>query len=443
MLSSQIGEAAFWRGLVRFSKGRFVFSWLIGLFIMFGFSGCGETYKFYNEELDFISSTSNTNIAFTEKVWYEANSAEPYNGVYNGNGKAVKLYAVPNVKEIRTQEDLENIVLDLNGKYILLNDITLEGEWTPIGTEDEPFSGILNSDTSDGKRYAIKSLKITLPNIDTAGFFGHIKDAIIKNIGIVLEKIQGEINVGGITGKAVFSNITNSYVVGNISGSGYVGGLVGHADLHNNISNSYTSVNINAIKDVGGIVGYIGDSIITNSYTTGNINGYTNVGGIAGSFNSSVIASTYTAANVSGGIKDIGGVVGALFSGNISATIVIIPSDINDNIKKITGGLVIGYVVDTTSAIIFSNSVTYTIDYILSILGFDISDKIETYLSKVLTNVYGKLWDFVISKPIVSRFDERYTYSVGLNWKWGKDDANPWVTPKDGGAPILYWQVDE
>ncbi|MDR3177541.1 MAG: hypothetical protein LBT96_01020 [Campylobacteraceae bacterium] len=450
--------------LAKFAKGRFVFSWLISLFILFGLSGCGGTdsssastalesdvpyiddvpakivaYNFYDENLDFLGNASSDEINLTEEIWYAANSDEPYKETFEGDDEVVRLYAAKNVKEVKTQEDLENIALNLGGNYILLNDITLEGEWTPIGDENEPFSGILNSDTSGGERYAIKALKITLPNIadiKAVGLFGYIKNAIIKNIGIILDKIEGEINVGGLAGKAVFSNITNSYVIGNISGSGYVGGLVGHAGVNNNITNSYANVSIDAINDVGGLVGYIDGSFITNSYATGSISAYTNIGGIAGYFNSSALVSAYAAVGGTDGI-----VGGALFSGNISASVVIEPAVISDRVRDFTGGLLIGYVVDTASSLIFSNGVTYTLDYILSMLNYDLSGKLEAYLTKFFTNIYDKIWDATIDRIIVSHLDEEYVYGVNLGWKFGKDDANPWITPEGGGAPILYWQT--
>ncbi|MDR0407657.1 MAG: hypothetical protein LBH45_01890 [Campylobacteraceae bacterium] len=473
MLFLQTANVTFRRNLTKFSyfrnsitfvNGGFVVSWLICLFILFGFSGCGDansstsyddttvtrdvTYKFYDEELNFIDSASSKDVDLKEKAneygvekWYEANSNEQFDGIYSSDGDVVKLYAAANVIEVQNKDDLANIASDLSGKYILIDNIELEGEWTPIGDENNPFKGILNADTSDGERYVIKSLNIVAPSSNAVGLFGFIEDAIIKNIGIELANIIGEINVGGIAGRAIFSKITNSYVVGNISGSGYVGGIVGSADINNNISNSYTSVSISAINDVGGIVGYIGDSIVTNSYATGIVNGSVNVGGIAGSISGGIIASAYSANNVSGD-DNFGGIVGALFSGDLNATIIIVPSSISDNLKNFTGGLVIGYVVDTASSLIFTNNIAYTIDYISRLLNYDISDKIEAYLTKVLSGVYGKLWEITIDNVIVAHLNTEYVYSKNLKWKFGKDDANPWIIPESGGAPVLYWQVD-
>lgn len=79
---------------------------------------------------------------------------------------------------LTTEEDLQAIGkrYPLSGNYILENDITLSGEWTPIGTPDEPFTGIF-----DGNGYIIDNLTVT-KKTDDIGFFGAAKGAIIKDL---------------------------------------------------------------------------------------------------------------------------------------------------------------------------------------------------------------------------------------------------------------------
>lgn len=53
----------------------------------------------------------------------------------------------PDARPISTAEDLKAIVNDLDGDYVLTNDIDISGEnWTPIGTIEEPFKGTLDGD---------------------------------------------------------------------------------------------------------------------------------------------------------------------------------------------------------------------------------------------------------------------------------------------------------
>ena len=54
--------------------------------------------------------------------------------------------------EINDEAGLKAIAKDLNGSYVLAQNITLsDDEWTPIGTSDHPFTGTL-----DGEGFTIK-----------------------------------------------------------------------------------------------------------------------------------------------------------------------------------------------------------------------------------------------------------------------------------------------
>ena len=79
---------------------------------------------------------------------------------------------------LTTEEDLQAIgkQYPLSGNYILDNDITLSDEWTPIGSPDEPFTGIF-----DGNGCIIDNLTVT-KKTDDMGFFGAAKDAVIKDV---------------------------------------------------------------------------------------------------------------------------------------------------------------------------------------------------------------------------------------------------------------------
>ena len=80
---------------------------------------------------------------------------------------------------ISNRAELENIKNDLSGNYHLTADINLSGtEWEPIGDSANPFIGIF-----DGQGYAINNLYILASsNRNTAGLFGQISSAEIKNV---------------------------------------------------------------------------------------------------------------------------------------------------------------------------------------------------------------------------------------------------------------------
>ena len=76
--------------------------------------------------------------------------------------------------EIYTVSDLRNIASDLSGSYVLMNDLDLKNEdWTPIGTEEEPFTGTFN-----GNGHLIEGMKIE-GNENCQGLFGMTHQASI------------------------------------------------------------------------------------------------------------------------------------------------------------------------------------------------------------------------------------------------------------------------
>ena len=66
--------------------------------------------------------------------------------------------------EISSEAQLKAIANNLNGHYVLTQNITLsDNEWTPIGTKDSPFTGTL-----DGKGFTIKGLTVGDGAVPTA-----------------------------------------------------------------------------------------------------------------------------------------------------------------------------------------------------------------------------------------------------------------------------------
>ena len=136
---------------------------------------------------------------FNEHI--SAQNAEFYTDyIYNGTGE----YNYQDYKTISTAEELNDIRNDLSGKYVLLNDIDLSAyeNWTPIGTESDPFTGIFC-----GNGNTISGLHITSCNGNAAGLFGY-NDGTIRNLNV-----SGEINV-------TFENTDNNVA--------YVGGIAGY-----------------------------------------------------------------------------------------------------------------------------------------------------------------------------------------------------------------------
>lgn len=197
----------------------------------------------------------------------------------------------------------------------LTDNIELSGEWTPIGTEDNPFSG-----SFDGDGYTISGLSIEVElESDSAtvylGLFGSVEGESTTNRAEICDlTVEGSVEVGDAL------TATNQ-------GGSYVGGIVGRA-VNADISGVVSKVEVNNAKDVsdrktnatGGIVGDAYDVHFTNCANLGSVyssNDY--VGGIT-SGRVFTADGCYNSGTVSG-VKRIGGIAGYTLNGTYSCEI--------------------------------------------------------------------------------------------------------------------------
>ncbi len=195
--------------------------------------------------------------------------------------------------------------------------------WSPIGNLNgtKKFTG-----SYDGGGYTIKGVSITNRSTDGNGFFGEIKNGVVKNLSLTKIDIHGSNIVGGLVASCEGDSIINlsttgkiTCVDGGIVGANF-GGLVGVAKDNLVIKQSYSDVTIkgsgaNSTK-VGGLVGSVNTAKISACYTLGNIKTVeASAGGFAGEVSgSSVIAESYSVGLVGNGASDKG------FVGAVSGT---------------------------------------------------------------------------------------------------------------------------
>ena len=206
---------------------------------------------------------------------------------------------------ITDEAGLKAIANDLGGSYVLANDISLSGEWLPVGTEKEPFTGTL-----DGAGHTIKGLSITSGE-DNVGFFGFTEGATISNVRFTDAKVKGNKQVGILAGQAINTTIDAVFTAGYLTGYDHVGGIVG--DARGNASMDEMTYITNCMSTAGAF---------STTFQAGGIAGWTN----AGVFTNNLVLGSATAA--SGGA---GGVCGMLdnngiasFTGNVSGAAFLI-----------------------------------------------------------------------------------------------------------------------
>lgn len=242
-----------------------------------------------------------------------------YTEVSEGN------YTVDNEKGLKNLAKLvNNGAIDIN--ITLTADITLTGEWTPIGTESRPYTG-----TFDGGGNTITGLTVTGSN-EYAGLFGRIgsggtvKNVVLKDVQIESDNQYGRI--GGVAGNSD-GDIENCSVSGSVSSRCTAGGVVGQ-QFGGSITLCGSSATVRGTGEVGGVAGKTDNSAtLTACYATGNVTFErastinTFAGGVVG-FNGSILTACYATGNVTGtgdgtGSCYVGGVTGDNASGTLTA----------------------------------------------------------------------------------------------------------------------------
>ncbi len=239
---------------------------------------------------------------------------------------------------INTADELINIqntdynLLNIDSKtvfYRLGKDIDLSTieNWTPIGTEKNPFVGTL-----DGDGHTISNLNFNNTSESNFGLFGY-SSATLKNIKLENFNITGKDTIGALVGnlKGTIDNIEANNII--ISGAeNNIGGLVGTCTSLSSISNCTVNATVHGTNNVGGICGYVNyyncytDLHISNNYANVELSGTTNVGGILGYLyvydsiyirddyivQNLYIENNYTTGNSICSGNNIGGIVGKI-----------------------------------------------------------------------------------------------------------------------------------
>lgn len=278
--------------------------------------------------------------------------------------------------EIVSWEDLADISGDLDGDFILMNDLgpldagydtfassTSNGGlgWTPLGNSGTPFTGIF-----DGQGHSITGLTLALDTTSRIGLFSEVSDATIRNLelidvdftitstgystgavvgyasGLIMENVQSSGSISGPShetgGLVGFINDSDPLVNSRITDSGstvdidvgvasMAGGLVGRVNAQSSnptlIKGSHASGNITGDARIGGLVGYLEHGIIRESFAEGGSYAFDSdgfqIGGLIGYTNQGFIFNSYATGDVTGQY-DIGGLIGESYYGIIANT---------------------------------------------------------------------------------------------------------------------------
>lgn len=204
--------------------------------------------------------------------------------------------------QVSNEAELKTALSNTSADIVLTQDITLSGEWIPIGTKEAPYMG-----TFDGQGHAIKGLTITT-KADNLGFFSFIgSTATVKNVSFTGAKVLGNKQAAIVAGQAENATISNVYVSGYVTGRDHVGTIVGDARGDANVDADGTNIS-NCVSTA---------AAFSSDNQAGGIAGWTNLG----MFEYNVAYGAVTAPN--GGAAGICSMIDnnghASFIGNVSA----------------------------------------------------------------------------------------------------------------------------
>jgi len=235
---------------------------------------------------------------------------------------------------VTSADGLKNVAELVNGGKTDINitlntDLNLTNmEWTPIGTESQPYTGTFN-----GGNHTITGLKIDQSGTDNVGLIGYLgSEGKVQNVTLTEVNVTGGTYVGGIAGQTD-GTVENCSVNGTVTGQNQTGGIVGRN--FSTISGCSAEGTVTGNINVGGIsglcvpyydtgTGSLIGSTIEGCHSTAAVSGISSVGGVVGNLgNNSFLMACYSTGNVTATITDgyahVGGVVGINSQGTVTA----------------------------------------------------------------------------------------------------------------------------
>ena len=212
---------------------------------------------------------------------------------------------------VTTADGLKNVAKLVNeeGKtdinITLDTDLTLTGEWTPIGTESQPYTGTFN-----GKDKTITGLTVNQEGTNYVGLIGYlgsggkVQNVVLEGVQITSDNSSGY--AGGVAGNSFGGTIENCSVSGSVSGSFSVGGVVG-SQWGGSITGCNSSATVKGVIFAGGIAGETNSGAsLTGCYATGDVTvendgtNNSNAGGVVGYNGGGTLTACYATGSVTG-----------------------------------------------------------------------------------------------------------------------------------------------
>ncbi len=336
----------------------------------------------------------------------------PFNGVFEGNGKRIFNITMRNDETFFTGL-FAYIGADGVVKNLKLNNMTVSGTNYIGGVCGYNLGSITNCEVSVNISY----IKANDYKVYVGGIAGRSNGCLDNNVSygtITIEDISAENYVGGLTGyfegsivKGANSSL-NCIVSGN--NNSYIGGLIGYTSTSTTITQCYAtgSVTVSGYNVyAGGLIGsFSRGSSITDCYATGSVSAsgyYVYAGGLIGRFYGS-ITDCYTTGSVtvSGYYVYAGGLIGS-FSGGSSITDCYTTGSVTVSGYNVYAGGLCGDSNATMTDCYATGSVSASGNY----------DVYNVYAGGLIGSFYGSITDCYATGSVTATCNS-YTYAGGL-----------------------------
>lgn len=256
-------------------------------------------------------------------------------------------------------ENFANKTLTLTASIDLLAD-----EWTPIGTEENPFAGTVN-----GRGFSISNLKLNKA-MSYVGFFGYslgeIKNIDFKGANVTVSGTNSSVGIAcGYSTKAISGVTASGYVTA--VDCDYVGGVVGKCD--NSVNASASSAEVVGSNFVGGVAGSVirpYNMTYTSLSNSGKVTGAEYVGGIFGCFNETYSEQSAAYTVKMNDITNSGEISGGDYTGGLFGKAAVLYTKGSSNLEATdfsnTGNVTGGYYVGGLFGFINSSDASYVKD---------------------------------------------------------------------------------
>ena len=225
---------------------------------------------------------------------------------------------VANPYRVASSDDLNAVRNCPSSAFIQTQNISLSGDWTPIGTTAVSFTG-----DYDGDGFSITGLRLieaSLPSGEPAGLFGRAQGAAIRDLRISGgQAVVARGDTGLLVGSCEECQISSVEITGSVTGAATnVGGLAGRLSGETSIvSQSSSAAAVVGELRTGGLIGLVTmGAIVSDTCATGSVTGTRRVGGLVGDAAVSALLFQTCATGSVTGTRYVGGLVGWLAGGD-------------------------------------------------------------------------------------------------------------------------------